>query len=132
MKLVNSEELVKLNVLMSHEELEAFLENFLKVCVEETLRAIPSAISHLVNSATTMKSLSENFYKDNPDLVDHRALVTKTMEGIEGRHPELGLKSLLEKTGVKAKQVLLDGKGFSTEPTKRPNIVSMDAGFGEL
>lgn len=132
MGLINSEDLVKLNVLMTHEELELFLEGFMKRCVEETLRTIPSAINHLVNSATAMKSLSEKFYEENPDLADHRALVTKTMEGIEGSHPGLGLKSLLEKTGVKTKQALAKGKGFNMEPTKRPNLVELDAGFGEL
>lgn len=132
MKLISSEDLVRLNVLMTHEELETFLEGFLKVCVEETLKVLPSVVGHLVRSAANLQGMSEEFYDKNKDLVDHKAQVAKVMERLEGESPGKNLRDLLKETGVETRRVVGLQKGFDLNPTPRPSVVDMDAGFGEL
>jgi hypothetical protein len=132
MSFLSDEEFAKIGMGMPKVEFEEFLERFLKTCVEETLKALPGSINHLIKSATTMQALSKKFYDDNPDLVERKEVVAKIMEKVEGEHPEMGLKSILNETGLRARQSLMAKEGFNMDLSGRPKGEALDAGFGDL
>ena len=132
MSFLKDEEFIRLETGMTKEEIENLLLRFRKICVEEVLKVLPGVIGHLVRSATTMHGLSEKFYKDHPELVDHKDQVVRVMEGLEGQHPEMDYSKLMQETGIRTKQSLILDKTLSTKIEKRPAISDIDAGFGEI
>jgi len=132
MSFIDPDSYIKMGLGMTYEEFNAFLEEFMRRCVEETLKVLPGVVGHLVRSAATMQGLSKNFYEDNKDLVEHKETVTHVMEQLEGKHPGMKLDELLKKTGTRTREVLKKKDSFNLNPTTRPAIADMDKGFGEL
>ena len=91
-----------------------------------------SFLNHLIKSATTIHSLSENFYRDNPELVNKKSQVVNIMERLEGEHPELNYKELLEETKLKLNQDAKLNNGLDFAVGAKPNILVMDKSLGEL
>lgn len=132
MKFISDEDFVELGVGMPHEKFEGLMADFMKRCVEETLKTLPSAISHLVKSAATMQSLAAEFYSKNPNLVDHKDAVAKMMEKLESEHPEMNYKQLMEETGQKLKGNLDKMENFNMDLGKRPKVTDLDNNFGDI
>ena len=132
MSFIDPDSYIKMGLGMTYEEFNAFLDDFMKNCVEETLKVLPGVVGHLVRSTATMQDLSKNFYEDNKDLVDHKDSVSKIMEQVEHSHPGMKLADILKETGSKTREMLKKKGAFNLNPTTRPAVVDMDKGFGEL
>ena len=74
--------------------------------VEEMLRILPGVIQNLVRRATMLRDITDKFYEDNPDLVDHKVVVAKVIEGLELKSPQINLEQLLKEAAPLARRQL--------------------------
>lgn len=91
---------------LSYRDFCTYTMRFVKLCVEESLKAIPSVITHLASQSAYVKTLSDNFYKSNQDLAKKKLLVAKAMEVIEAEHPEYKYTEILDEAAKKARKVI--------------------------
>lgn len=64
--------------------------------VEEMLRILPGVIHNLVRRTVQLRDLTDKFYSDNKDLVDHKEIVARVIEGLELKSPQIDLEALLK------------------------------------
>jgi len=99
---------------LSYEDFCAYARRFVKLCVEESLKALPTVVTHLSTQAAHLKEVSEEFYRNNPDLVSERKLVALSVEKVEGENPGMAYRDVLAKAAVlarskiSAKKLLMD------------------------
>lgn len=72
--------------------------------VEEMLRILPGIIQNLVRRTIQLRDLTDKFYADNPDLVDHKVVVARVIEGLELKSPQIDLEQLLKEAAPLAKR----------------------------
>jgi hypothetical protein len=72
--------------------------------VEEMLRILPGVIQHLVRRTVMLRDLTDRFYADNKDLVDHKDIVARVIEGLERKSPQTDLEQLLKEAAPLARR----------------------------
>lgn len=72
--------------------------------VEEMLRILPGVIQNLVRRTVQLRDLTDKFYSDNPELVDHKEIVARVIEGLELKSPQIDLEQLLKEAAPLAKR----------------------------
>jgi len=72
--------------------------------VEEMLRILPGVIQNLVRRTVMLHNLTEKFYADNKDLIDHKDVVARVIEGLELKSPQIDLESLLKEAAPLARR----------------------------
>lgn len=72
--------------------------------VEEVLRILPSVIHNLVKSAVMLRDLTDDFYTQNKDLIPHKHIVARVIEGLEQRSPGIDLEQLLKEAAPLARK----------------------------
>lgn len=132
MQILTDETFMKLGTGMTKKELEIFLQSLIQASVEEMLRILPNTITHLVKSVTAMKTVADKFYVENPSLVDHKDIVTKTLESLEESNPGKPMAELLNLTIPIVKTKLTSIQGTSSEIVAKPTLDSLDSVIGEL
>ena len=91
---------------LSYDKFCDIASRFIKLCVEESLKAIPQVITHLANQTAYLKQLSDDFYSNNKDLVEHKKLVAQVIEKIEAENPGKSYKEILSLAAPRAKHLL--------------------------
>lgn len=108
---------------LSYEEFNEFLDNFMNACVESCLQAMPQVIDYLLRQSAHLKELSENFYKNNKDLAEHKELLANKIQEVENDNPGLEYERILDTAATKARESLKlestfrDSENFSLEKT---------------
>jgi len=72
--------------------------------VEEMLRILPGVIQNLVRRTVMLRDLTDKFYADNKDLVDHKDVVARVIEGLELKSPQIDLEQLLKEAAPLARR----------------------------
>lgn len=72
--------------------------------VEEMLRVLPGVIQNLVRRTVMLRDLTDHFYADNKDLVDHKDIVARVIEGLELKSPQIDLEQLLKEAAPLARR----------------------------
>lgn len=114
---------------ISYEEYNELIERLVNSCVEQALRMIPGVVDFMVRQATYLNQLSGDFYKNHPELAEHKELVGRVLEQVESENPGTPYEKLLEKTVPKAKQVLQGKKSFKDQDF---SLSKLDEDLGEL
>lgn len=118
---------------LTAEDLDKFESRLCQRAVEEALRTVPSVVDHVTKQAFFLRKMSSKFYEEHPELAEHKELVTKTIEELEGSNPGLSFESLVAKAGVETKKKLKDMKKLTPDvdldPPKRKQ---MDSKLGEI
>lgn len=104
-KVVSEEEFNTLGTI-SYARFCDLLSSIIKVAVEESLRNLPSVMSHLLHQTSHLKALSDKFYTENKDLVNHKEEVSKTIEHLEALHPGKPLSELMTMAPVEVRKRL--------------------------
>ena len=73
---------------------------------EDTLRSIPQIVKSNVVTQTTLKKASEDFYKNNKDLVPWKKAVAEVFEETSSENPGDNFEDLLDKTGKEVRRRL--------------------------
>ena len=89
---------------LSYNDFTVYVMRLVKLCVEEALKTLPVVIDHLSRQASYLKELSETFYNDNKDLVDHKRLVASVIEQTEIDNPGMKYSEILEKAAPEARK----------------------------
>jgi len=115
---------------LSYKEFSIYIMRLVKLCVEESLKTLPVVINHLSQQASYLKGLSDKFYEDNEDLVDHKPLVAKVIEQTEINNPGMVYSKVLERAAPEARRKISMMKNLKTG--KRQPIKSYDSKLKEL
>lgn len=78
----------------------------LREFTEHILLILPGVISHLINNITSLKEASEQFYKKNSDLIQHKSVVGPIIEGLEAKYPGKSLEEILDLAAKEAREHL--------------------------
>lgn len=101
-------------------EQEEYLQLIKKQAVEEALRILPGVTQNLIAQISWLRGHTEQFYKDNPDLVPYKAQVGKAIEQYEAKHPSAKFEEILPKIADDVRRAIprlsLD-KQVPTKPT---------------
>lgn len=108
-----------------------YLRRLVKLSVEESLKALPTVVTHLASQAAYLKQVSEEFYQKNPDLAKERKLVALSLEKVESENPGLAYADLLPKAARLARSKI-SAKKILTDSSKRDNLETYDKRLGTL
>lgn len=115
---------------LNYDQFCGYLMKLIKVCVEESLKSLPSVLTHLSNQVAYLKSLSDEFYKSNKDLNKHRKLMTQVIMSVEGRNPGMKYKEILEIAAKEARVIISEmDKTTDFNPKDLPHF---DSHLGKL
>lgn len=73
---------------------------------EGVLRKIPDLVKRNVELSVSLKKASENFYKNNKDLVPFKKVCATVFEELVSEHPDWTYEKSLEETGKEARKRL--------------------------
>lgn len=102
-------------------------EHLAMLMVEEALKALPIVNENIARKALALRSASEEFYKEHPDLVGNKALVASVIERLEAENPGLAYDKLLKLAAPEAKRL---AKIQPSEPKKR--LAELDTAVGSF
>jgi hypothetical protein len=91
---------------LTYNQFKMYTTRLVKLCVEESLKALPSVITHLANHADYMKNLSNKFYNENKDLNNYRRLVSNIIQHVEANNPGRSYEDVLEEAKEKSRKVI--------------------------
>jgi hypothetical protein len=109
-------------------------ETFAGLIVEEALKLLPHVVERLAKQSMALHKLSAKFYADNPDLVEHKETVTRTLERLEADNPGKDPRQLIDRCAPMVRDILRN-KRISTDSgqgMKSLGLASLDAKMGEL
>ncbi len=76
----------------------ALLTSVVNTAVERSLRLMPQIATQLVDQQMTLKTVINDFYTDNKDLMPHRKYVGYVSNEIASQHPDWNLSQILQET----------------------------------
>jgi hypothetical protein len=71
-------------------------EKIVYMAVERALRMIPEVVGQLLLQKETTRKLAKNFYKNNPEFLNHKDIVTAEIERYEGENPGVSYGEILK------------------------------------
>jgi len=77
-----------------------------KLTSEKVLLAVPDIVKHNITLLTALKETSEQFYKDNPDLIPFKKVVATVFEEVAAENPGKNFRELITNVGVEARKRL--------------------------
>jgi len=90
--------------------------------VEKVLLMIPDVIGNLITHHMTMNKTNQDFYKKHTDLQNHKDIVAKVLEQVEGENPLLDHQKLLDKALPKIHEQVKLSTGLSMEDVSMPSM----------
>lgn len=91
---------------LTYDQFSMYAVRLIKKCVEEALKSLPGVVQHLSAQITYLKALSEEFYKNNKDLVPHKKLMAELIEKAESENPGLKYERVVEKAASEARRLI--------------------------
>lgn len=85
-------------VMKDSNNFNALLTTVVNTAVERSLRLMPQIATQLVDQQITLKTVVNDFYTDNKDLVPHKKYVGFVSNEIAAQHPDWGLSQILQET----------------------------------
>jgi hypothetical protein len=102
---------------LNYDQFCNYLMKLVKLCVEESLKSLPFVLTHLSSQVAYLKGLSDEFYKQNKDLNQHRKLMVQTIESVEGENPGKTYEEILKIAAGRARKVIAEmSKVTDTKP----------------
>jgi len=115
---------------LSYEQFSEYLTKLVKLCVEESLRALPAVVKHLAGQADYLKTLSEEFYKENKDLVSHKKTMANVMMEVEAKNPGMDYDEVLKISAEKSRDII--SKMKDVKVSKGIDLGKFDSKLGKL
>lgn len=104
-------------------------EQLIQLAVQEALKMLPIVNENIIKQSAVLHKASEQFYQNNPDLVDHKPMVASVIERLESDAPGTGFDEILKKAGPEVRKAI--GASSSASTTKR-RIDELDDVVGKL
>jgi hypothetical protein len=103
-----------------------------RIATEGVLNTIPEIVKHNLTLLTTLKEASDNFYKENSDLVPFKRVVAAVFEEIAAKNPDKKYSELMNLTAPEARKRLELHKqaiaGEKKEKDKSPRLPNAKGG----
>ena len=115
---------------LSYEQFSEYLTKLVKLCVEESLRTLPAVVKHLAGQADYLKTLSEEFYKENKDLVSHKKTMANVMMEVEAKNPGMDYDEVLKISAEKSRDII--SKMKDVKVSKNIDLGKFDSKLGKL
>lgn len=94
-----------------------------KVIVEKVLRSLPDIVKTNILTINDLRKASEQFYKDNEDLVPFKKVVAATFEEVASENPDKKYDDLFKDVAVKAREKLeLVRKATDKDKDRHPTL----------
>lgn len=106
MKIKSNEELWDL--LGDVEKFNKFLSDFEADVKQQTLLLIPDIVVKHLQDQYKYRDLVKKFYKENPELIEDKALVGNLMNKVAADHPDWEMSDVFDRTAETAKAILGD------------------------
>lgn len=90
-------------------------EEIIQEALERILKALPETIGNLMKAQSMYKQLTENFYKENPELKGHSDIVREVVAKVEGENPMGDYSDILKNALPKIKDQLKIKKSISMD-----------------
>lgn len=91
---------------------------------EKVLLSIPEVLGNLMTQHAMLRNMNETFYRENPDMKDHKDVVVSVVEKIEGGNPLAKYEDILKQAVPEIRQRILTMKSLDMKNTVRPNSFS--------
>lgn len=116
----------------NYDTLNDYVTKLVKLCVEESLKALPSVMTHLSSQAAYLSGLSTEFYKNNKDLdtKSNRRIMAQSIESVEGDSPGKTYAEILDLAAPKARDII--SKLNQTPEHKDVDIKQFESHLGKL
>ena len=114
------------------EGLEALMTKVCALAVEDTLRLLPSVVQNLVIQVADLKESSDKFYRDYPELGQHKEGVAHIVQELEAKFPGKSLKELMPEVARTAKTRLAQLGSLSAQSGPKPKLEDLDYLAGML
>lgn len=94
------------------------LEKIIDITTERVLLKLPETVGNMMSSLVTMIENRKKFYNDHPELVDHKELVMKLYEQIDGESMGQSYDEVVNKLLPLVRQKLSIKNSLSKSPVK--------------
>ncbi len=108
-------------------------EQIIYTAVERALRMLPEVVGQLLLQKTATRELARQLYKDNPEFLKHKDIVSAEIEHYEGENPGIPHGKMLKDVTpvIKARIGTIAKLDFS--PPEKPNDLAFKGNdHGEL
>ena len=112
-QVITKEEYKLINEL-TYEQICDYIMKIVKLSVEESLKVLPAVVNHVANQVTYINQVSDQFYKDHPNLAKNKQMVAQMIEKAESDNPGQAYGKLLENIAPKAKLKLAELSNIGT------------------
>jgi hypothetical protein len=86
-------------------------ESIIEETIERMLKMLPEVVGNLMASNAMYSKLTEDFYKNNPDFINHKEIVREVISKIEGQDPTKRHEDVLKESVLIIKsQISAKGK----------------------
>jgi len=117
---------------LNYSTFNTYLIRLIKLCVEESLKSIPSIMTHLTSQISYLKGLSDDFYKNNKDLDtdSNRKIMAQAIETIESENPGKSYTEILKLAAPKARKII--SKVNQVPEPKKVELKQFESRLGKL
>lgn len=92
---------------------------------EAMVRMFPDLVSRMVKNTTATQAMTKEFYEKNPDLKDHKDIVTSVVQDVDSRYPELDYGEMLKKAEPIVREKIKNMKLSKDLPCDLPEKVNL-------
>jgi hypothetical protein len=89
---------------------------------EGVLRKIPEIVKLNVETVIAMKTINDQFYKDNEDLKPYKKVVAAAFEGVMSEHSDWKVEDMMKETEKVARGTLELHKVVQKKDVKKPSL----------
>ncbi len=93
---------------------------------EKVMLAIPEVIGNMMTQHAVLRQVNEKFYKDNPDLVQHKDSVVSVVEMIENEMPFASYEDILKKSVPEIRRRVFTVKNLDVTKVEKPVDLSFN------
>ena len=116
---------------LTYDQVCEYIMRIVKLSVEEALKVLPAVVNHVANQVTYINQVSDDFYKDHPNLAKNKKMVAQMIEKAESDNPGQSYGKLLESIAPQAKLKLAELSNIGTKKGSK-ELDDLDNSLGKL
>lgn len=90
--------------------------------VEQIFLQLPEIIGNLMTSQASLNKLNKKLYSENPDFKNHKEIVVKVLEEVEGENPGKSYEDMIRIAVPKIKKMIGITSELNVKDVKHPGL----------
>lgn len=111
---------------------ESTLNELAQQIIQEALKSLPLVNENIIKRSGALHKMSEDFYRKNPDLLEHKPTVASIIEQVESENPGISFDKLLDKAGARSREFLKLNDNFKRSKPEKSTLHDLDISIGQL